>query len=69
MEMNYIILKKLELGDLPLENVAVGCTDGSAFTQMRGSRPSGLLEPTFSNGSSSPLISASAKLSLPILIT
>jgi len=43
MEMNYIILKKLELGDLPLENVAVGCTDGSAFTQMRGSRPSGLL--------------------------
>ncbi|HEY9716830.1 MAG TPA: retropepsin-like aspartic protease, partial [Trichormus sp.] len=43
MNMNYMILKKLELGDLPLENISVGCTSGSAFTQMHGSRPSGLL--------------------------
>jgi hypothetical protein len=43
MNMNYMILKKLELGDLPLDNISVGCTDGSAFTQMHGSRPSGLL--------------------------
>jgi len=43
MHMNYMVLKSLRLGEVGLENVSIGVTDGSAFAEMRGERPDGLL--------------------------
>jgi hypothetical protein len=43
MPMNYMIAKTMQLGDLVLNDLAFGVTNGSAFAQMHGSRPAGLL--------------------------
>lgn len=43
MKMNYIIAKTLQLGDLQLDDVALGVTSGEAFAQMHTSRPDGLI--------------------------
>ncbi len=43
MHMDYMVAKTLQLGDLTLDNIGFGVTEGSAFSQMQpGNRPAGL---------------------------
>lgn len=43
VQMNYMNISSLELGDLVLENFPIGVMDGKAFAQMQGVRPDGLI--------------------------
>jgi hypothetical protein len=43
MHMNYMIAKKVQLGELSLDNIAFGVTEGAAFTQLRESKPAGII--------------------------
>ena len=43
MHMDYLVAKTVQLGDLTLDNIGFGVTEGAAFTQMQpGNRPAGL---------------------------
>lgn len=43
MKLGFMVLKDLSLGDVTLNDVSIGVTDGSALQTMRGVHPSGLL--------------------------
>jgi tetratricopeptide (TPR) repeat protein len=43
MPMKFMLVKTLHIGDLDIDDLAFGVTDGAAFAQLHNSRPAGLL--------------------------